>query len=68
VLLERREDPKILYWNVRGLNERYKCIRLRNLHRDWKAGIVCLKKVGWKLCLEMLGGFIHVKVKAREPL
>jgi len=32
---------KILTWNVRGLNERDKRLRILNLFREWKADIVC---------------------------
>jgi exonuclease III len=35
-------EPKILMWNVRGLNELNKRLRIRGLLRDWKADIVCL--------------------------
>jgi exonuclease III len=34
--------PKILMWNVRGLNELNKRLRIRGLLRDWKADIVYL--------------------------
>jgi exonuclease III len=36
--------PKILSWNVRGLNERDKRLRIRSLLRDWKVDIVCLQE------------------------
>jgi exonuclease III len=36
--------PKILSRNVRGLNERDKGLRVRNLHKEWKANIVCLQE------------------------
>jgi hypothetical protein len=36
--------PRILSWNVRGLNERTKCPKVRNLLRNWKVGIVCLQE------------------------
>ena len=36
--------PKILSWNVRGLNAREKCLRVRNLLRDWKVDIVCFQE------------------------
>jgi len=29
-------------WNVRGLNEKEKRLRIRSFIRDWKAKIVCL--------------------------
>jgi exonuclease III len=34
--------PKILMWNVIGLNEINKRLRIRGLLREWKADIVCL--------------------------
>ena len=33
---------KILSWNVRGLNEGGKRLRIRNLLSQWKVDIVCL--------------------------
>jgi hypothetical protein len=32
--------PRIISWNVRGLNEGDKCLRVRNMLRHWKADIV----------------------------
>jgi hypothetical protein len=32
--------PKILYWNVRGLDEEEKRMRIREPIREWKADIV----------------------------
>jgi exonuclease III len=34
--------PKIIMWNVRGLSELNKRLRIRELLRDWKADIICL--------------------------
>lgn len=36
--------PKILSWNVSGLNERDKQLRVKNLLREWKVDIVCLQE------------------------
>jgi len=36
--------PKILSWNVRGLNEGGKRLRVRNLIRQWKSDIICLQE------------------------
>jgi len=36
--------PKILSWNVRGLNEGEKQLKVRNLLRQWKAYIICLQE------------------------
>lgn len=35
--------PRLLSWNVRGLNEGDKCmsVSVRNLLREWKVDIVC---------------------------
>ena len=33
---------RIVSWNVRGLNEQDKRLRVRNLIQKWKADIVCL--------------------------
>jgi hypothetical protein len=35
---------KILSWNVRGLNEVKKRLRVRRLLRQWKVDIVCLQE------------------------
>jgi exonuclease III len=32
---------KIVSWNVRGLNDQDKCLRIRNLIHLWKADVVC---------------------------
>jgi len=36
--------PKLLSWNVRGLNEGDKRLRVKNLLRQWKPNIICLKE------------------------
>jgi hypothetical protein len=36
--------PRILSWNVRGLNKRRKRLRISNLLRDWKVDIICLQE------------------------
>jgi exonuclease III len=36
---------KIVSWNVRGLNERDKRLRIRGLIRERKADIVCLQEI-----------------------
>ncbi|KAG6629833.1 hypothetical protein CIPAW_14G112600 [Carya illinoinensis] len=41
--------PKIVSWNVRGLNEINKRLRIRNLLREWKADIVCLQETKLKM-------------------
>ena len=40
---------KILSWNVRGLNEEGKRLKIHNLLRTWRADIVCLQetKLEW---------------------
>ena len=35
---------KIVSWNVRGLNDRDKHLRVRNLIQLWKADVVCLQE------------------------
>ena len=34
--------PKIIAWNVRGLNAFKKRLRMRGLLKEWKVDIVCL--------------------------
>jgi hypothetical protein len=36
--------PRILSWNVRGLNKRRKRLKISNLLRDWKVDIICLQE------------------------
>ena len=40
---------KILSWNVRGLNEKKKRLKIHNLLHTWRADIVCLQetKLEW---------------------
>ena len=40
---------KILSWNVRGLNEKEKRLKVRNFLLSWRADIVCLQetKLEW---------------------
>ena len=40
---------KIISWNVRGLNERDKRLRVRNLIRNWRLDIVCLQETKMEL-------------------
>ncbi|KAG6638248.1 hypothetical protein CIPAW_10G022700 [Carya illinoinensis] len=40
--------PKIVSWNVRGLNEINKRLRIRNMLREWKVDIVCLQETKLK--------------------
>jgi exonuclease III len=35
--------PRILSWNVRGLNKMSKHLRISNLLRDWKVDIICFQ-------------------------
>jgi exonuclease III len=46
--------PKILSWNVKGLNEGEKRLRVRNLLRQWKANIICLQETGVKFISDTL--------------
>jgi hypothetical protein len=58
--------PRILSWNVRGLNKRSKCIRISNLLRDWKVDIICFQetKGSWYvrvvLCTSYEGGIMWI--------
>jgi hypothetical protein len=36
--------PRILSWNVRGLNKKSKHLRISNLLRDWKVDIICFQE------------------------
>jgi len=36
--------PKIFSWNVRGMNELEKRMKIRGLLREWKEDIVCLQE------------------------
>ncbi|KAG6668612.1 hypothetical protein CIPAW_01G183000 [Carya illinoinensis] len=56
--------PKIVSWNVCGLNEINKRLRIRNLLREWKANIVCLQETKLKMInmkiVKSLWSGIHV--------
>ena len=39
---------KILSWNVRGLNDKKKCLLIRNFLRSWRANIVCFQETKLK--------------------
>jgi exonuclease III len=70
VLVERRGviqflmKPKILSWIVKGLNEGDKCLRVRNLLRDWKVAVVCFQETKLQVTSRSvvcsLWGFHHV--------
>lgn len=52
--------PKIVTWNVRGMNEVEKRIKIRRRLREWKADIVCLQEtkmenVSREVVLSVLG-------------
>ena len=36
--------PKIVFWNVRGLNDREKRLRIKALLRLWKGDVICLQE------------------------
>jgi exonuclease III len=50
--------PKILSWNVIGLNEGGKQLKVRNIIRQWKVGIICLQEIK----LEILSNNIREKL------
>ncbi|KAG6637403.1 hypothetical protein CIPAW_11G176300 [Carya illinoinensis] len=37
-------QPKIISWNVRGLNDRNKCLHIKSLLRLWKGDVVCFQE------------------------
>ena len=39
----------IVTWNVRGLNNRDKRLRLKNMIKDWRADIFCLQETKLEL-------------------
>jgi hypothetical protein len=43
--------PKILSWNLRGLNQRDKRLRIWSLLRIWKVIFFVFKKLNWSLFL-----------------
>jgi exonuclease III len=40
---------RILSWNVRGLNDREKRLRIRSLLKDWNADVICLQETKMEL-------------------
>jgi exonuclease III len=55
---------KILSWNVRGINELDKRLRIKGLIRDWKVDLVCLMEtkmeVITRVVVRSLWGCQHV--------
>jgi len=37
-------NPRLISWNVRGLNKGGKRLKIRNLLRQWKADTICLQE------------------------
>ena len=35
---------KLLTWNVSGLNDREKRLRIKNMIKEWQADIICLQE------------------------
>jgi exonuclease III len=56
--------PRILSWNVRGLNNRSKCLRVSNLLKDRKVDIICFQETKLhglsRNIVHNLRGCIHV--------
>ncbi|KAG6635788.1 hypothetical protein CIPAW_11G066600 [Carya illinoinensis] len=56
--------PKILSWNVRGLNDLGKYLHVKNLLRNWKADIICLQGTKLKFIdrsiVRSLWGCLHM--------
>jgi exonuclease III len=42
-------NPRLISWNVKGLNQRSKRLKIRNLLRQWKADIICLQETKLEL-------------------
>ena len=40
---------KIIFWNVKGLNDRDKRLRVRNVVRKWGPDIICLQETKMEL-------------------
>jgi hypothetical protein len=45
--------PNVLSWNVRGLNDRDKSLKIRGLIRDWKGLLFVYSKLSWRLFLQL---------------
>jgi hypothetical protein len=57
-------QPKIISWNVRGMNEYEKRIKIRRRLREWKADIVCLQETKMEVInievVRSVWGCVHV--------
>jgi exonuclease III len=57
-------NVKILFWNVRGLNDRDKWLQVRSLIKHWGADIICLQETKIELVsrslVRSLWGIHHV--------
>jgi exonuclease III len=56
--------PKILTWNVIGINEIKKRLEIRGLLSDWKANVVCLVETKMTVILRevvrSLWGYLYI--------
>jgi exonuclease III len=59
-------QPKIISWNVRGMNEYEKRIKIRRRLREWKADIVCLQETKMEVInievVRSVWGCVHVDI------
>jgi hypothetical protein len=49
-------NPRLISWNVRGLNQGSKQLKIRNLLRQWKADIICLQETKLELISNSIVG------------
>jgi exonuclease III len=42
-------NPRLISWNVRGLNQSVKQLKIKNLLRQWKANIICVQETKLEL-------------------
>jgi exonuclease III len=52
--------PRILSWNMKGLNKRSKHLRISNLLKDWKVDTICFQETKIHGLSRSLWGCNHV--------
>jgi len=56
--------PKIMSWNVRGMNDTKKRFQIRGLLREWKMDIMCLQETKMQVIsrevVRSVWGCVHV--------
>ncbi len=47
-------NVKIISWNVRGVNDSGKRLRIKNMLKDWHVDIICLQETKMELITDQI--------------